>query len=100
MTILAKPDESLIQHTENTLKVLKSIKNSYPEVPEICDVPNFWNHLFYSIFFHDFGKAATGFQNQLKCGDSWHYRHEILSASFINSLDNIFNIVLDKKYLY
>ena len=91
MTILAKPDESLIQHTENTLKVLKSIKNSYPEVPEICDVPNFWNHLFYSIFFHDFGKAATGFQNQLKCGDSWHYRHEILSASFINSLDNIFN---------
>ena len=91
MTILAKTDESLIEHTENTLKVLKSIKNSYPEVPEICDVSNFWNHLFYSLFFHDFGKAATGFQNHLKGGDSWYYRHEILSACFINSLNNIFN---------
>lgn len=90
MTILAKPDESLIQHTENTLKVLKSIKISYPEVPEICDVPNFWDHLFYSLFFHDFGKAAEGFQNYLNNGESWRYRHEILSASFINSLKDFY----------
>ncbi len=90
MTILAKPDESLIKHTENTLKVLKSIKNSYSEVPEICGVPNFWDHLFYSLFFHDFGKAATGFQDYLNGGVSWKYRHEILSASFITSLKEIY----------
>ena len=91
MTILAKPDESLIQHTENTLKVLKSIKNSYSEVPEICGVPNFWDHLFYSLFFHDFGKAASGFQDYLDDGVSWKYRHEILSASFLNSLKEIYS---------
>ena len=88
---MAKPDESLMEHTENTLKVLKSIKNAYPEVPEICGVSNFWKHLFYSLFLHDFGKGASGFQNYLNGGKSWNYRHEILSASFINSLNDIFN---------
>ena len=91
MVLLAKPDESLIEHTENTLKVFKSIKDSYPEVPKICGVSNFWEHLFYSLFLHDFGKAAVGFQNYLNGGLSWKYRHEILSASFINSLKNIFS---------
>lgn len=91
MVLLAKPDEYLMQHTENTLKVFSSIKNAYFEVPEICSVPNFWEHLFYSLFFHDFGKGASGFQNALKDGNYWNYRHEILSASFISSLDNIFS---------
>lgn len=90
MSLLAKPDETLIQHTENTLKVFKSIKDSYPEVPEICGVPDFWEHLFYSLFLHDFGKAATGFQEYLNSGKSWRYRHEILSASFINALKDIY----------
>ena len=49
MVLLAKPDEYLMQHTENTLKVFSSIKNAYFEVPEICSVPNFWEHLFYSL---------------------------------------------------
>ena len=90
MVIWAKPDETLMQHTENTLKVFKSIKDSFPEVPTICDVPNFWEHLFFSLFFHDFGKAATGFQEYLKGGTRWHYRHEILSASFICSLKDFY----------
>ena len=91
MQLLAKPNESLIQHTENTLKVFKSIKNSYSDVPEICGVSKFWEHLFYSLFFHDFGKAATGFQDYLKGGPSWKYRHEILSASFIHTLNEIYD---------
>ena len=91
-TILAKPNETLIEHTENTLKVFKSIRESYPEVPEISGVPDFWEHLFYSLFFHDFGKAATGFQNSLKNNEHWKYRHEILSATFIYSLKDFYNI--------
>lgn len=92
MVILAKPDETLIQHTENTIKVLQSIKNTYPNIPDLCDVPDFWEHLFYSLFFHDFGKAAIGFQKSLKESSyRWNYRHEILSASFIVSLNNIFS---------
>ena len=91
MKIWAKPDETLMQHTENTLKVFKSIKDSFPEVPIICGVPDFWEHLFFSLFFHDFGKAATGFQESLNGGSRWYYRHEILSASFICSLKDYYS---------
>ncbi|MDD4523815.1 MAG: CRISPR-associated helicase Cas3' [Methanosarcina sp.] len=89
MVILAKknPDETLLEHTENALKVFKSIKDAYPEVPKVCGVPDFWEHLFYSIFFHDFGKAASGFQKSLYEKEKWRYRHEILSAGFVSGLE-------------
>lgn len=90
MVILAKPHETLMEHTENVLKVFKSIKEYYPEVPEVCGVSEFWEHLFYILFFHDFGKAAVGFQNSLNSNSYWGYRHEILSACFIKSLKDIF----------
>ncbi len=54
-SLLAKPDETILQHTENALKVFKSIKRYYENVPELCRIDNFWEHLFYSIFCHDFG---------------------------------------------
>ncbi len=83
----AKPDESLSDHTENTLKVFSSLKEGYQEIPELCNVPQFWNNLFYAIFLHDFGKIASGFQEELKTGKRWNYRHEILSAGFVSALD-------------
>ena len=89
MVILAKEDETLIEHTKNTLKVLKSVKEAYPEVPSICKVDDFWDYLFYSLFFHDFGKSSIEFQRILKKESDdkfWNYRHEVLSASFIESL--------------
>ena len=88
--LLAKPDETLLEHTENALKVFRSIKGAYGNVPKLCGVGDFWEHLFYSIFFHDFGKGAIGFQEMLKDDTHklrWKYRHEILSAGFINSLN-------------
>ena len=54
MVILAKPNETLMEHTENTLKVFKCIKECYPDVPKICGVPDFWEHLFYILFFPRF----------------------------------------------
>ncbi|MCQ1536945.1 CRISPR-associated helicase Cas3' [Methanosarcina sp. KYL-1] len=89
MVILAKkdPDETLLEHTEKALMVFKSIKDAYPEVPQVCGVPDFWDHLFYSIFFHDFGKAASGFQKALSGKENWKYRHEILSAGFVSGLE-------------
>ena len=89
--ILAKSDskdETLMEHTENTLKVFKSIKENYPEIPELCNFPDFWQCLFYTLFFHDFGKGAIGFQESLKNNSFWNYRHEILSASFLVCLDD------------
>jgi len=88
--LLAKPDETILQHTENALKVFKSIKQAYENVPELCGVADFWEHLFYSIFFHDFGKGATGFQEVLKDSEKnlrWKYRHEMLSAGFVSAIN-------------
>ncbi|QIB27296.1 CRISPR-associated helicase Cas3' [Caloranaerobacter azorensis] len=84
--ILAKEDESLYQHTENTLKVLKSLINSYQEVIEITKEEKFFEHLFYALFLHDIGKVAEGFQEELEGNKPW-YRHEILSASFVSALE-------------
>ncbi len=88
--ILAKDNESLIEHTENALKIFREIKKIYPTIPNLCNVPDFFEHLFYSIFLHDFGKAASGFQNLLSKsgkGFKWNYRHEVLSAGFVGYLD-------------
>lgn len=82
----SKPNETLMEHTESTLKVFKSIKFNYPDIPELCNVPNFWEYLFYTLFFHDFGKAAIGFQDSLNKDNLWNYRHEILSSCFIACL--------------
>ncbi len=87
MALLAKVDETLLEHTENALKVFKSLKEAYPEIPKICGITNFWEHLFYAVFLHDFGKGAVGFQNIFKNKSKWDYRHEILSAGFISFLN-------------
>jgi len=85
--LLAKPDELLIEHTKNVLKVFFSIRKAYPEAPRLCGIIHFWENLFYAAFLHDLGKIAKGFQEELKSGKRWNYRHEILSASFVSALD-------------
>lgn len=89
--ILAKslPPLSLRQHTDDCLNVFRSVKRLFPHLPELCGVPKFFEHLFYSIYLHDLGKSATGFQGMLRGGDKWAYRHEVLSACFVNSLTTL-----------
>jgi CRISPR-associated endonuclease/helicase Cas3 len=89
MTLLAKSDprETLIEHTENCLSVYMSMRETMPFLAEISGEPEFFDHLFYTVALHDFGKAATGFQRQLAPdGERWGYRHEILSAGFVVGL--------------
>lgn len=83
----SSPKETLLQHTENCLSVFREIRIAYAEIPELCKCENFFEHLFYSIFFHDFGKAATGFQAMISSENRWGYRHEILSSSFAGFLN-------------
>jgi len=87
-TLLAKsnPPETLLDHTENCLAVYNSLRERMPFLAEIAKVPDFFQHLFYAVALHDFGKAATGFQKQLMGGTRWNYRHEILSAGFVAGL--------------
>ncbi len=91
--VLAKstPPMSLRQHTNDCLSVFRSVRLLFPLLPEICGVPKFYEHLFYAIYLHDLGKAAHGFQQMLRPkGKKWDgYRHEILSAGFVNTLTSL-----------
>ena len=95
-SILAKPNVTLYQHIEDVLVIFSEIRQTFPDIPKVVQKENFWEILFYSIFLHDFGKAATGWQEELKAGykiKPWNYRHEILSASFIKYV----NLDLESK---
>jgi CRISPR-associated endonuclease/helicase Cas3 len=51
-----------------------------------------WPQMYYACFLHDFGKAATEFQERLEVNPSenqWSkgkHRHEVLSLAFVNWL--------------
>ncbi len=87
-TLLAKsdPPETLLCHTKNCLDVYNSLRERMPFLADVAKEPDFFEHLFYAIALHDFGKAATGFQKQLTEGPLWGYRHEILSTGFVVTL--------------
>lgn len=88
-TLFAKSipkEETLRQHTENCLAVYESLRKRMPFLADIAKEPNFFHHLFYAVALHDFGKAATGFQQQLNENTRWNYRHEILSTGFVVTL--------------
>ncbi len=83
--ILAKsePKESLLDHTKNCIEVYLSIRDRMPFLGDTSGNSDFFEHLYYAVALHDLGKAAEGFQDQLKPnGRRWNYRHEILSAGF------------------
>ena len=87
-TLLAKsnPPETLQEHTENCLAVYNSLRERMPFLSHVAKNPDFFEHLFYAVALHDFGKAATGFQQQLTDDKRWNYRHEILSTGFVVTL--------------
>ena len=86
--LLAKsdPKETLLDHTENCLSVYESLRERMPFLADVADNPEFFEHLFYAVALHDFGKAATGFQKQLTNNTRWNFRHEILSTGFVVNL--------------
>ena len=86
--LLAKsdPPETLQKHTENCLSVYNSLRERMPFLADVAKEPEFFEHLFYAVALHDFGKAATGFQQQLNENTRWNYRHEILSTGFVVTL--------------
>lgn len=81
------PRETLREHTFNCLSVLRSLQDALPHLPAVAAQPALFEHLFYAVYLHDLGKAATGFQTMLSGGERWGYRHEILSAGFVPFLD-------------
>lgn len=76
-TIKAKSNgESLEEHTNNCLNIFAQVKDIYPDLQKFTNYPSFYNDVFDALFFHDFGKAAEGFQKSLAPkGEKWKYRH-------------------------
>ncbi|MBP1912232.1 CRISPR-associated helicase Cas3' [Thermococcus stetteri] len=69
-------------HTLDAINVLKSMKNAFSWLEGLS--PGIFELSFYAVLLHDIGKCASGFQ---KKKDRWGYRHEILSAPFVQFLD-------------
>lgn len=81
------PPESLVEHTWWVLSRLADQRRLRPTLADAAGVPRLWHWLYWGTFLHDFGKAATGFQDMLH-GRSrrWGFRHEALSLAFVDWL--------------
>jgi CRISPR-associated endonuclease/helicase Cas3 len=79
--------ESLAKHTWDVLARLADQERLRPYLPDQLGEPRLWTRLFWACFFHDFGKAASGFQQMLRGQiPKWPYRHEVLSLAFVEWL--------------
>jgi len=78
--------ESLAMHTWLVLSRFADVVHLRPQLPKQVDCPALWHILYWACFLHDFGKAASGFQNVLRGGAKWGHRHEVLSLAFLDWL--------------
>lgn len=78
--------ETLATHTWYVLCRLAEFIYLRPTLPAELGQPRLWHILYWAAFLHDFGKAATGFQQRLRSRESpkWPYRHEVLSLAFVD----------------
>ncbi len=85
------PDRSLEAHTKAVRAAAATIRIIWPELPELLDD---------IALYHDFGKAASGFQQMLQPGgEAWHFRHEVLSAAVFRDQFDISNAAILRGYL-
>ena len=81
----AREGESLIAHTAAVLERLAQLYQLRPMLATELEEPDLWHCLYWGTFLHDWGKAARGFQWQLRPGGSrWGMRHEVLSLAFVD----------------
>lgn len=72
--------ESLALHTHNVLHGLAEEARLRRGLSLIAGEPRLWHRAFWACFFHDFGKAAPGFQAMLHGGPVWGERAEAYPA--------------------
>lgn len=82
--ILARPRETLTAHTQAVVAQVERLEKLHPQ-PDDADLYAF---LRLAAWFHDSGKLARGFQQQLtRRSVRWGLRHEVLSLAFLDWLD-------------
>ncbi len=87
--ILAKSDGTTLQeHIDDCLLVFEQVRQALPILPDISGLDNFWELLFWAVFFHDFGKLHTEFQKELRGRKNFwqQQRHEVYSVAFTEKL--------------
>lgn len=81
-----KEGVSLIDHTEYVIEQTASFINLYyQEFPTSAEI-DLKRVLLYAALIHDFGKIHPRFQEQLRGGSPFGFRHEILSLAFLKPL--------------
>jgi CRISPR-associated endonuclease/helicase Cas3 len=82
------PGEPLVDHTQHVVRSLVGIMELRPDLPDVVGCDRLWHRTYWACCFHDLGKAASGFQRQVrKDGAIWGQRHEVLSLGFLSWLD-------------
>lgn len=88
--VLGKSDgTTLMEHIEDCLGVYSQLREALPMLPKVTKLDNFWELLFYAIYFHDWGKCHVEFQKVLKGIEPNYWnnqRHEIYSIPFIDKI--------------
>jgi len=81
---------SLLQHTRDVELAVAKLRELWPQLPAT---------LGSAARFHDFGKAANGFQKMLDGFGPWGFRHEILSAAIFRECFNLSDPDVRRAYL-
>jgi CRISPR-associated endonuclease/helicase Cas3 len=81
--------ESLAQHTWAVLERLTQFIRLRPSLPAQLGRDDLWQLLYWSVFFHDFGKVVPAFQGILRSESrskqKWgKHRHEVFSLAFLS----------------
>jgi CRISPR-associated endonuclease/helicase Cas3 len=77
------PGESLIDHLAATRTAAEALAGRIDNAGVLADWPQFWAWVVWAALLHDAGKAASGFQQMLRGGEPWGYRHEVLSGGVV-----------------
>lgn len=90
LSLLGKPNQTLVDHTNEVLKIWEKIFLSYSD--EIND-NEFWKKSLITIIFHDIGKIINSFQdmmiaikNNKRYDSNSNFRHELFSGVIVSLL--------------
>ena len=75
--------EDIGRHTIRVLANLAQVRDRVPHLPELCGMPRFWIRAALAAALHDLGKCCFGFQQVVRGGPKFLYRHEVLSLLFL-----------------